>query len=144
MRGPFVYLALELAHMTVQRWLELTYAAEHAPAPAETGRAARGAVTRGAAAHGPADARPTWRGLLLVEQTARGVAHLHSHAIAHADLKPSNVLLTEDGARASNCTYYDLCLASRGRCDSGTRVHPCVVRPRERGRTPPRSPHTKV
>ena len=97
MRGPFVYLALELAHMTVQRWLELTYAAEHALAHAEPGGAARDAVTRGAAAHWPADARPTWRGLLLVEQTARGVAHLHSHAIAHADLKPSNVLLTEDG-----------------------------------------------
>jgi len=32
-----------------------------------------------------------------VEQIARGVAHLHSRAIAHADLKPSNVLLTEDG-----------------------------------------------
>jgi len=106
-RGPFVYLALELAHMTVQRWLELTYAAEHAPAQAETGgvAAARGAVTRGAAAHWPADARPTWRGLLLVEQTARGVAHLHSHAIAHADLKPSNVLLTEDGESSEQVLY---------------------------------------
>ena len=40
----------------------------------DVSEAARDAVTRGAAAHWPADARPTWRGLLLVEQTARGVA----------------------------------------------------------------------
>merc|ERR1719231_1647609 len=44
-----------------------------------------------------ADERPTRRGLRVVAQTARGVAHLHSHGICHADLKPSNVMLMEDG-----------------------------------------------
>ena len=94
-RGPFVYLALELAHMTVQRWLELTYTTEQ---PLKQAGAGAGGAVHGAAADGAADARPTRRGLLVVEQTASGVAHLHTHAIAHGDLKPSNVLLTEDGA----------------------------------------------
>ena len=79
--GPFVYLALELAAMTLQQWLERTYQVE---AAADEGSG--GTIVAAA------------RGLQLVQQTACGVAHLHARGICHADIKPSNVMLASDGA----------------------------------------------
>src|ERR1700690_2519033 len=33
----------------------------------------------------------------ILAEAAKGVAHAHKHLIAHADLKPRNILLTTDG-----------------------------------------------
>ncbi|MBW4582250.1 MAG: protein kinase [Tildeniella nuda ZEHNDER 1965/U140] len=35
----------------------------------------------------------------IAQQTALGLAHLHQHQVRHQDIKPSNLLLTEDGIR---------------------------------------------
>jgi serine/threonine protein kinase len=35
----------------------------------------------------------------IAQQTASGLAHLHQHAVFHQDIKPSNLLWTEDGVR---------------------------------------------
>lgn len=37
--------------------------------------------------------------LKIVQETASGLAHLHSHGIFHQDIKPSNLLITEQGVK---------------------------------------------
>ncbi|MFZ0904135.1 MAG: serine/threonine-protein kinase [Mycobacterium sp.] len=49
-------------------------------------------------------ARPVSRSEILhaLEHAARAVHELHEHGLVHADIKPSNVMLTADGAKLSD------------------------------------------
>lgn len=123
-QGPFVYLALEAAVMTLAEWMELTHARRTsagmasgsvgavAPMPVAEGAAgepgggafpplawdAPAASRRGPAAVPPPPARPATEGLTLIAQTVRGLSYLHEHGLSHGDVKPSNVLLSASGA----------------------------------------------
>lgn len=107
--GPFVYLALEAAVMTLAQWMELTHI-DGSSLASEGGASASvftddsrdtaaqpQPVCASITADNASDPRPARDGLALLAQTVRGLAHLHQHGLSHGDLKPSNILLSASG-----------------------------------------------
>jgi len=112
--GPFVYLALERAAMTLGDWIEITHGDQTTSADAAARRSSIGSrptlrcgvqtlsvaqplASAEAAGEAVAVQRPTANALKLVAQICAGLRYLHEHGICHGDLKPSNVLLSDCG-----------------------------------------------